>query len=143
VEKLVFLVIVGIEVGVEVGVGLGVAEGVGLGVAEGVGLGVAEGVELGVAEGVGLGVAEGVGDTTGAGVTVGAGFAATFTPLLQTSFLPDLIHVNLYPLTIDVVFNLVQVPPALAVAATARFAGNTEVRRITAKAGASRRIGKY
>jgi hypothetical protein len=141
VEKLVFLVIVGNEVGVEVGAGLGVAEGVGLGVAEGVGLGVAEGVGLGVAEGVGLGVAEGVG--LGVAEGVGLGVAATFTPLLQTSFLPDLIHVNLYPLTIDVVFNLVQVPPALAVAATARFAGNTEARRITAKAGASRRIGKY
>jgi hypothetical protein len=67
----------------------------------------------------------------------------TFTPLLQTSFLPDLIQVNLYPFTVDVEFNFVQVPPAFAVAATARLVGNRVAKRNTARAGAKRRIGKY
>jgi hypothetical protein len=61
--------------------------------------------------------------------------------LLQTNFLPDLIHVNLKPLTVDVVFNFVQVPPALAVAANAILAGKREAKTITRRAGASRRIG--
>jgi len=39
--------------------------------------------------------------------------------LFQTNFLPDLTQVNLYPLTVEVVFNFVQVAPALAVAANA------------------------
>lgn len=107
---------VGVEVGVEVGVGVGVGETVGAGVSVGVG----------------------VGETVGVGV--GVGFTATFTPLLQTNFLPDLIQVNLNPLTVDVVFNFVQVPPALAVAANAIFAGKKEAKTITTRAGAIRRI---
>ena len=50
------------------------------------------------------------------------------------------MQVNLYPLTIDVDFNFAQEPPALAVAAIARFDGNNEAKRITARAGPSRRI---
>jgi hypothetical protein len=63
--------------------------------------------------------------------------------LLHTNFLPDLIQVNLYPFTVDVEFNFVQVPPAFAVAATARLDGNRAARRITTRAGASRRMRKY
>jgi hypothetical protein len=48
--------------------------------------------------------------------------------------------VNLNPFTVDVEFNLVQVPPALAVAANAGFAGNKNAKMITTRAGASRRI---
>jgi hypothetical protein len=71
---------------------------------------------------------------------VTVGFATTLTPLLQTSFLPDLIQVNLYPFTVDVEFNLVQAPPAFAVAATARLVGNRAAKRSAARAGANRRI---
>jgi hypothetical protein len=63
--------------------------------------------------------------------------------LLHTNFLPDLIQVNLYPFTVDVEFNFVHVPPAFAVAATARLVGNRVARRITTRAGANRRMGKY
>ena len=49
----------------------------------------------------------------GVGVGVGVG---TFTPLLQTSFLPDLMHLYLYPVTEVVAFNLVQADPALTAA---------------------------
>ena len=56
-----------------------------------VGVGVGEGVGVGVGEGVGVGVGVGVGEGVGVGVT----FTATFTPLLHTSFLPDLMHVYL------------------------------------------------
>ena len=40
----------------------------------------------------------------------------TFTPLLQTSFLPDFTQVYLYPFEIVVALTLVQVPPALTAA---------------------------
>jgi hypothetical protein len=60
--------------------------------------------------------------------------------LLQTNFLPDLTQVNLYPFTIDVEFNFVQVPPALAVAATAKLDGIKAARRRMVRAGANRRI---
>ena len=111
-----------------VGVGDGVAD------ADGVGDGVAD------TDGVGDGVADadGVGEATGVGVTVGV--ATTFTPLLHTNFLPDLTQVNLYPFTVDVEFTFVQVPPAFAVAATARLDGKRAARRSTARAGVSRRI---
>lgn len=36
-----------------------------------------------------------------------------------------------------------QVPPAFAVAPTARLAGNIVAKRSIARAGATRRIGKY
>ena len=75
---------------------------------------------------VGIGVGDttgtGVGNSTGAGVGVAEGvdLAATFTPLLQTSLLPDLMQVYFKPLTVEVVFNLGQVSPALT-AAFAKF----------------------
>ena len=84
--------------------------------------GVGTGVDVAVAEGIGAGVAlaegDGVALTEGAGVGVadGLGVATTFTPLLQTNFLPDLIQVYLYPETVVVDFNLVQVAPALTAA---------------------------
>ena len=55
------------------------------------------------------------------GVVVAGGVAALaiVTPLSQTNFLPDLMQVNFLVPTICVVFNLVQVAPALAVAAFA------------------------
>jgi hypothetical protein len=48
--------------------------------------------------------------------------------------------VNLNPLTIDVVFNLVHVPPALAEAATAKLDGTKAARRRIMRAVASLRI---
>ena len=133
---------VGVGVGVEetVGVGVGVGEtvGVGVGVGETVGVGVGVGETVGV--GVGVGETVGVGFGVGVSVGFGVGFTATFTPLLQTSFLPDLIQVNLNPLTVEVEFNFVQVPPALAVASNAIFAGNRKAKTSITRAGASRRI---
>jgi len=55
---------------------------------------------------VGVGVGEGVGVADG----VGAG-AGTFTPLLHTSFLPDLMQVYFNPLTVDVVPAFLQELP--------------------------------
>jgi hypothetical protein len=49
------------------------------------------------------------------GVVVGEGFA-TITPLFQTNFLPDLIHVNFLPTTTEVMPAFVHAAPALAVA---------------------------
>jgi hypothetical protein len=43
----------------------------------------------------------------------------TATPLSQTNFVPDLMQVNFFAPTICVVFNLVHLAPALAVAAFA------------------------
>jgi hypothetical protein len=43
----------------------------------------------------------------------------TATPLSQTNFVPDLMQVNFLVPTICVVFNLVHLAPALAVAAFA------------------------
>jgi len=70
-------------IGAEVGVGVGVGVGIGIGV------------------GVGIGVGSGVGDGegVGVGVTTGVGFLIT-TPLFQTSFVPDLMQVNLMPLVV-------------------------------------------
>ena len=48
------------------------------------------GVGVAVGEGVGVAVGEGVGVAVGEGV--GVGFT-TATPLFQTNFLPDLMHV--------------------------------------------------
>ena len=56
--------------------------GAGVGVDVGVGVGIGDGVGVGVGAGVGAGVGDGVG---------------TLTPLLHTSFLPDLIQVYLKP----------------------------------------------
>ena len=49
---------------------------------------------------VGLTTGAGSGVTTGVGVAAGFGFAATFTPLFQTSLFPDLTQVYLIPLMV-------------------------------------------
>ena len=78
----------------------------------GIGVGDTTGTGVGNKTGAGVGVSEGVG--------VAVGLAATFTPLLQTSLLPDLMQVYFKPLTVEVVFNLGQASPALT-AAFAKF----------------------
>jgi hypothetical protein len=47
----------------------------------------------------------------------GFGAALTATPLFQTSFVPDLTHVNFLPDAVAVVPALVHLAPALGVAA--------------------------
>jgi hypothetical protein len=62
------------------------------------------------------------GATSEAGFIVveGVGFeVATATPLSQTNFFPDLIHVKVFPETIDLIPSFVHAPPTLAAA----FAG--------------------
>ena len=81
-------------------------------------MGVGVGVGVGVGEGVGVATGEGVEVATGEGVEVatGEGFLIA-TPLFQTSFVPDLIHVNFLPEAVAVVPALVHLAPALGVAA--------------------------
>ena len=67
-----------------------------------------------VGEGVALGVTVGVTEGEGAGDAIGDGTGAdakTFTPLLQTNFPPDLMHVNLKPLTVEVAPALLHLSP--------------------------------
>jgi hypothetical protein len=73
------------------------------------------GLTLGV--GVGVGVAVGVG-STGLKTGFGDGFGAALiaTPLFQTSFVPDLIHVNFFPDAVAVVPALLHLAPALTAA---------------------------
>jgi hypothetical protein len=76
------------------------------------------GLTVGVGVGVGTGVGVGVGSTglnTGFGDVFGAALIAT--PLFQTSFVPDLIHVNFLPDAVAVVPALVHFAPALGAAA--------------------------
>jgi hypothetical protein len=82
--------------------------GVGVGVAVGGGTGV------GIDDGVGAGVG-----STGLNTGFGDGFGAALiaTPLFQTSFVPDLIHVNFLPDAVAVVPAFVHLAPALGVAA--------------------------
>jgi hypothetical protein len=61
---------------------------------------------------IGVSVGVGVGSTDGFGV----GLAGTLTPLLHTSFLPDLIHLYLRPFTVEVEFSFVHVAPAFVTA---------------------------
>ena len=112
------------EVGVGDGTGVGVTTGavVGVGVTTGAGVGDTAGV--GDATGVGGTTVVGVGDTAGVGVEVGVaagvglgvGLAATLTPLLQTSLLPDLIQVYFNPLTVEEFFNFAHGAPAFVTA---------------------------
>jgi hypothetical protein len=95
------------ELLVELGAGLTEDEGEG----DAADVGVATGVELGD----GIAVEDGVDVGVEVGVTAGFG-PATFTPLPQTNFLPLLTHLYLYPETIVVAFNFVQVAPALTAA---------------------------
>jgi hypothetical protein len=66
--------------------------------------------------GVGVGDASGVGVGVGVGVATGEGFL-TATPLFQTSFVPNLMQVNFFPLAVAVVPALLHLAPALGVAA--------------------------
>ena len=124
-----------VEVGDGVGVGLGeavrVSEGDGVGdaetegVGEAVGVGVTEteGVAVAVEVGVGVGVEEivGVDDVVGVGDATGIAVGATliFTPLLQTLFVPRLMHLNSLPPDTTTAPNFLQVAPALGVTAVA------------------------
>ena len=97
---------------VEVGADVTVTEGVGDGVSD------CEGNEVGVAEGVGVGVAVG---SLGLGVGL---LTTTLTPLPQTSFFPDFMHLYLYPAYVFVEFNLVQDVPAFMAALAGKVKGN-------------------
>jgi hypothetical protein len=69
---------------------------------------------VGIDDGVGAGVG-----STGLNTGFGDGFGAALiaTPLFQTSFVPDLIHVNFLPDAVAVVPAFVHLAPALGVAA--------------------------
>jgi hypothetical protein len=82
-------------------------------------------VELGfdsLTEGIDAGVRDGEAE--------GVGLAATFTPLFQTSLLPDLIHVYFKPFTVEVVFNLGHEAPALVTACAVLGAKINSAQRI-------------
>ena len=76
-------------------------------------LGVGVGATTGVGVGVGVGVA-----STGLKTGLGDGFGAALiaTPLFQTSFVPDLTHVNFFPDAVAVVPAFVHFAPALTAA---------------------------
>lgn len=93
------------------------------------------GVEVGVGEGVGVGIGSGV----GVGVTTGVGFLIA-TPLFQTSFVPDLTHVNFFPEAVDVAPTLVHLAPALAAANDG--AATKEIVRANAKTRRERDMAK-
>ena len=95
----------------------------------GAGVGVGVGVTVGV--GVGVGSGDGDGDGVGVGVTTGVGFLIA-TPLSQTSFDPDLMQVNFFPLAVDVAPTFVHFAPALAAAKDG--AAIKEIMRAKAKA---------
>jgi hypothetical protein len=63
-----------------------------------------------------VGVGVGVGEGTEVGVATGEGFLIA-TPLFHTSFVPDLMQVNFFPLAVAVVPALLHLAPALGVAA--------------------------
>jgi hypothetical protein len=77
----------------------------GLVLIEGIGVGVGDGAEAGIG-------------STGlkTGVASGFGAALTATPLFQTSFVPDLTHVNFLPAAVAVAPALVHFAPALTAA---------------------------
>jgi hypothetical protein len=79
--------------------------------------GVALGVGVGVGIRVGAGVGVGVG-STGLNTGFGDGFGAALiaTPLFQTSFVPDLTHVNFLPEAVAVAPAFVHFAPALTAA---------------------------
>jgi hypothetical protein len=66
---------------------------------------------MGDGEVLGIGEIVEVGEVVGFGVGV-----TTLTPLLQTNFLPDLIHVYFFPETVEVKPNLEQVDPGFVIA---------------------------
>ncbi len=77
-----------------------------------------DGAGVGVDEGFGVAVIEDVGVGVGLGEPAGNGFgtALIVTPLLQTSFFPDLTHVNFLPAAVAVAPALVHLAPALTAA---------------------------
>jgi hypothetical protein len=92
---------------------------------------------VGVGFGLGIGVEVGVGSTgLKTGFASGFGAAFTATPLFQTSFVPDLTHVNFLPDEIDVVPALVHFAPAFTAAnegAVISEMDRTKARRIRAR----------
>ena len=90
--------------------------GAGVGVGVGVDVGVEVGVEVGVGVGVGVGSGVGDGEGVGVGVATGAGFFNA-TPLFQTSFVPDLMHVNFFPPEVAVDPAFMHFAPAFGAAA--------------------------
>ncbi len=80
-----------------------------IGAGVGVGVGDRSGVDVGVGVGVGSGIGVAIGVTTGVG-----GLMAT--PLFQTSFVPDLIHVNFLPAAVAVDPAFAHLAPALGAA---------------------------
>ena len=79
------------------------------------------GVDVAVGVGTGVGIDDGVGagvGSTGLNTGFGDGFGAALiaTPLFQTSFVPDLTHVNFLPDAVAVVPALVHLAPALTAA---------------------------
>lgn len=92
-------------------------------VGDGVGVGLGEAVRVGEGDGVGDAEAEGVGEAVGVGVTetegVAVGATLIFTPLLQTLFVPRLMHLNSLPPDTTTAPNFLQVAPALGVTAVA------------------------
>ena len=86
----------------------------------GSGVGVIVGVGVGVGEGVGLTDVSGEGDTEGLGDELGiTGLtgAATFTPLLQTNFLPFFTQVKVFPEATCFLPTLLQTAPVFGAAA--------------------------
>lgn len=92
-------------------------------VGDGVGVGLGEAVRVGEGDGVGDAETEGVGEAVGVGVTetegVAVGVTLIVTPLLQTLFVPRLMHLNSLPPDTTTAPNFLQVAPALGVTAVA------------------------
>jgi hypothetical protein len=97
-----------------------------------------------VGEGVGVGEAVGVGvgsDGLKTGFRDGFGAALIVTPLFQTSFFPDLTHVNFLLAAVAVAPALVHFVPALGVAAWSGVA-RASIKVIAINSRPLRRIGK-
>lgn len=80
-----------------------------------------KGLRLGVGVGVGVGVGAGAGVGVGSaglktGLGDGFGAALTATPLLQTSFVPDLIQVNFLPEAVAVAPTFAHLSPVFTAA---------------------------
>ena len=110
-------------------------------VGDGVGVGLGEAVRVGEGDGVGDAEAEGVGEAVGVGVTetegVAVGATLIVTPLLQTLFVPRLMHLNSLPPDTTTAPNFLQVAPALGVTAVATL--TFEKTKAKASKGAIRR----
>jgi len=91
-------------------------------VGEGDGVGVEVGVTAGVGVGIGSRVATGIGEGFATGLIT--------MPLFQTSFLPDLMHMNFLLATTDVAPTLLHLDPALtAPTAEAPLSKSTQINR--------------